>query len=161
MDDGGVKAVRLKSEKSSFSIQRGISVDVRKYPYVTWRWKVDDLPGGGDFRHDASDDQAAQLFVAFGGRDSISYIWDTTAPVGATGGLWIPMVMKVKIVVVDSGGGGLGKWISVTRNVYEDYKRLFGGEPKTAEGLRFQINSQHTGTHASSELEYVEFRKSP
>jgi len=161
IDDGGVKALCMKSENTSFSIQREIKVDVKQYPYVTWRWRVDRLPKGGDFRHDSTDDQAAQLFVAFAGRDSISYIWDTTAPVGTTGSQWIPMVMKVKITVVGSGGKDLGKWVSVTRNVYEDYKKLFGHEPPAAEGLRFQINSQHTGTSAGSCLEYVEFRNTP
>jgi len=147
----------LKSDKASFSVQREIKVDVRKTPYMTWRWRADKLPEGGDFRDSDRDDQAAQLFVAFEGRDSISYIWDTTAPVGSTGEQWIPWVMTVKIVVVESGPKNLGGWVSYTRNVYEDYKRLFGEEPPVAEGLRFQINSQHTGTSAESCIESIEF----
>jgi len=158
--DEGVKAVCLKGENASFSIQRKISVDVKEYPYVTWRWKVTDMPKGADFRKSDKDDQAAQLFVAFG-RKSISYIWDTTAPVGSEGGSSVPLVMSVKIVVVDSGQQDAGKWVTVTRNVYEDYKRLYGKEPPTAEGLRFQINSQYTHTKAQSCLASVEFRKKP
>jgi hypothetical protein len=161
IDDGGVKAICMKSDKASFSVQRKIAVDIKEYPYVTWRWKVSELPKGGDFRHDGTDDQAAQLFVLMDGRESISYIWDPSAPLGATGSHYIPMVMKVRILVVDSGEKDKGRWVSVTRNVYEDYKKLFGKEPPLAEGLRFQINSQHTGTSAESCLEYVEFRKSP
>lgn len=151
----------LKSDKASFSIQREIDVDVKKTPYIKWRWKVLDLPEGGDFRDDDKDDQAAQLFVAFEGRDSISYIWDTTAPVGTTGEHWIPWVMTVKILVVETGEENLGRWVSVTRNVYEDYKNMYGEEPPRAEGLRFQINSQYTGTTAEACIESVEFSETP
>lgn len=159
-DDSG-KCVCLKSEKASFSIQREIEVDVKKTPYVSWRWKVLDLPEGGDFRIGDRDDQAAQLFVAFEGRNSISYVWDTAAPAGSTGEQWIPWAMTVKILVVESGPAKLGKWVTVTRNVREDYMELYGEEPPKAEGLRFQINSQYTGTTAESCLNRVEFREKP
>lgn len=160
-DDGGVKAFCMRSDRASFSIQRGIKVDVKKYPYVTWRWKVNKLPGKGDFRDGDKDDQAAQFFVAFSGDESISYIWDSTAPAGAKGEQWVPWVMTVKILVVETGPANVGKWMSVTRNVYEDYKKLYGKEPPMAEGLRFQINSQYTGDTAESCIDCVEFAKTP
>jgi len=159
IENGGVKAICMRSEKASFSLQRKINVNIKDYPVLTWRWKVTELPKGGDMRKDSTDDQAAQIFVAFSGRDSISYVWDTTAPVGATRSFSVPLVMKVRIVAVASGPGDAGKWVTVTRNVYEDYKRLYGSEPPVAEGLRYQINSQHTGTTAESCLESVEFQR--
>ena len=50
--------------------------------YLTWHWKVTQLPSGGDFRHASTDDQAAQVLVAFDDRRILSYIWDTNAPKG-------------------------------------------------------------------------------
>jgi hypothetical protein len=63
------------------------------------------------------------------------------------------------VVVVRSGPAELGKWIAETRNVYEDYKKLFGNEPPLVKGMRFQINSQHTGTSAESYFANVVFQK--
>ena len=74
--------VQLRSHKSSFSLERGVDVDLAQYPYLSWRWKVAELPRGGDFRHAATDDQAAQVLVAFQDRRVLTYIWDTTAPKG-------------------------------------------------------------------------------
>jgi Protein of unknown function (DUF3047) len=161
VEDDGVKAFEMKSHSSSFSVQRKINVNVGEYPYISWRWKAIELPKGGDFRKSGKDDQAAQVFVAFPGRKSISYIWDTTAPVGSAGEFSIPLLMDVKIIVVTSGEAEIGKWVTVTRNVYEDYKRLYGEEPPPAEGIRFQINSQHTKTTACSRLAWLQFRKAP
>ncbi len=161
VEDEGVKAFEMKSYNSSFSVQRKINVDIGEYPYISWRWKAIELPKGGDFRKSGKDDQAAQVFVAFPGHRSISYIWDTTAPVGSVGAFSIPLVMNVKIIVVTSGEADIGKWVTVTRNVYDDYKRLYGENPPPAEGLRFQINSQHTKTTACARLAWLQFKKGP
>ena len=56
--------LHLKSVKSSFALEHSVDVDPAQMPYLTWRWKVAQLPGGGDFRHASSDDQAAQVLVA-------------------------------------------------------------------------------------------------
>src|SRR5262245_24872829 len=55
--------IHLKSVKASFALERGVDVDTTKHPYLTWRWKVSQLPPSGDFRHAATDDQAAQVLV--------------------------------------------------------------------------------------------------
>jgi hypothetical protein len=43
--------------------------------------------------------------------------------------------------------------------VYDDYKKLFGEEPRAVEGVRLQINSQHTETSAESNFADVVFEK--
>jgi hypothetical protein len=37
-----------------------------------------------------------------------------------------------------------GKWLTVTRNVYDDYRKLFNEEPLHVKGIGIQTNSQHT-----------------
>jgi len=63
------------ARRRRFPLQRAIQVDVQQYPILTWKWKVDKLPIGGDFRRRKTDDQAAQLFVAFSRTRAIVYIW--------------------------------------------------------------------------------------
>lgn len=157
--DGQIGALRLRSRNTSFSVQKRTDVDLSRYPVLSWRWKVTELPGGGDFRSGATDDQAAQVFVAFSKFQAIVYVWDTTAPQGMTGdavGVW---PMKIKVIVVRSGAGSAGAWLSESRNVREDYRRLFGAEPPRVQGIRLQINSQHTGTSAESFFADVAFRE--
>ena len=148
--DGGIPALRLRSEETSFALQKAVDINPQLYPVLSWKWKVTKLPHGGDFRKSNTDDQAAQLFLAFSNRKTIAYIWDTTAPAGSvedTSG--IPFV-NLKTVVVRSGPDDAGRWITETRNVWEDYKSLFGDEPPVLAGIRIQINSQHTATSGES-----------
>jgi hypothetical protein len=159
MRDGDIPALHLKSVDSSYSVQGKVNVDVKRYPILSWKWKVTKLPKGGDFRRSRTDDQAAQLFVAFTETKAIVYIWDTTAPQGLMESTSPVPFMTVKVVVVRSGPAELGKWIAETRNVYEDYKKLYGDEPPLVKGMRFQINSQHTKTSAETYFADVVFRK--
>jgi hypothetical protein len=114
---------------------------------------------GGDFRRSKTDDQAAQLFLAFSKTKAIVYIWDTTVPQGTMGNAAAPFFMSLKAVVVRSGAADMGKWLTEVRNVYDDYKKLFGDEPTEVEGVRLQINSQHTETSAESYFANVVFMK--
>jgi hypothetical protein len=159
MRDGDIPALHLKSVDSSFSLQGEVNVDVKRYPVLAWKWKVTQLPKNGDFRRSKTDDQAAQLFLAFTKTKAIVYIWDTSAPQGLMESTSPVPFMTVKVVVVRSGPAELGKWITESRNVYEDYKKLYGSEPPAVEGVRLQINSQHTGTSAESYFADVAFKK--
>jgi hypothetical protein len=158
--DDGIHAVRLRSSNTSFSLQKEVHVDLKQYPILTWKWKVTKLPNGGDFRKSSTDDQAAQLFLAFSKIRAIVYIWDTTAPQGTMADAAAPFFMSIKAVVIRSGKTETGSWITETRNVYDDYRKLFGGEPgDDVGGVRIQINSQHTGTSAESYFANIAFKK--
>ena len=158
--DGNTHALHLRSVDTSFAFQKPVTVSTRQYPMISWKWKVMKLPGGGDFRKSKTDDQAAQLFVAFSNKKVIGYIWDTNAPKGLVGNTWVPPLMIVKAIVVRSGPSETGKWITETRNAYKDYKKLFGHDPPPVAGIRIQINTQHTETSAESLFADVEFKKS-
>ena len=157
--EGGIHALHLRSEDTSYALQKPVNVDLHKYPMLSWKWKVTKLPDGGDFRRSMRDDQAAQLLVAFSNRKVIAYIWDSSAPQGLMEDAYALPFVTIKVIVVRSGPGETGKWITETRNAHEDYIRLFGHEPPKIGGVRIQINSQHTETSGESFFADVVFRR--
>ena len=157
----GLDALALRSTNTSFSFQREVKADLSAYPLLSWKWKVTKLPEGGDFRSRRTDDQAAQLFVAFSRTRFIVYLWDTSAPKNLVADAFAPPFMSIKVVVLRSGPNDTGKWITETRNVFEDYKRLYGtfDKPPVVSGMRIQINTQHTRTSAESYFADLTFKK--
>ena len=153
--------VQLRSQKASFSLERGVDVDLAQYPYLAWRWKVNELPRGGDFRRASTDDQAAQVLVAFQDRRVVTYIWDTSAPKGTMANASSIPLVHIFAVVCQSGQEQMNRWVSEARNLSEDYERAYGRKPPRVKGIRLQINSQHTGTSAESEFAEVTFRSTP
>jgi hypothetical protein len=156
--DGGGSAIRLKSVDSSFGLERAADVNPAETRYLTWSWKVTQLPSGGDFRNAATDDQAAQLLVAFADRHIVSYIWDTSAPKGTEqSAAYLPLA-HIFAIVCESGEAQSGRWVQEARDVAADYMRAYGKPAPHVKGLRIQINSQHTSTAAESFFGEVAFR---
>lgn len=153
--------LHLRSVKASFALQRDVDVDPIQMPFLTWKWKVTQLPSGGDFRHAATDDQAAQVLVAFADRKVLTYLWDTTAPKGtAASASEIPLV-HIFALVCESGAADVNRWVAENRNIAADYQRAYGKTAPRVKGLRLQINSQHTGSTAESYFGEVAFRSTP
>ncbi len=156
--DGSCRCVRLRSVDSSFALERETDVDPYKARYLSWRWKVTQLPMGGNFRRPATDDQAAQVLVAFADRHILSYIWDSTAPKGTMESSSSIPLLHIFAIVCESGTAEAGKWLREVRDVAADYERAYGKPAPHIKGLRLQINSQHTGSSAESYFEEVAFR---
>ena len=160
----GRKVLQIKSNNDSSTISKEIKVDVKSLPILTWSWQAVTLPKGGDARKSATDDQAAQLYVTFPRFPSqvrsriISYIWDTTAPEGAV--FKSEKTGLVTYVVVRSGPAELGKWLTETRNVLEDYQKIYGEPPGEEVGaISLSIDSNDTRSSAEAYFGEILFRK--
>lgn len=150
--------VHFTSQNSSFALEHSVEVNPADLPFLSWRWKVTRLPQTGDFRRSSTDDQAAQLLVAFSDRRVLSYLWDSNAPKGTMRQASAIPLVHVFAVVCESGPSEMNRWVSETRNVAADYERAFGRPAPRIKGLRLQINTQHTGTDAESYFGQVAFR---
>jgi hypothetical protein len=157
----GESCLRLKSVKSSFGLEHKVDVEPSQMPWLVWKWKVAQLPGGGDFRRASTDDQAAQILVAFDDKRILTYIWDSTAPQGMMQSASSIPFVRIFAVVMRSGQAEANQWITETRNVAADYERAYGKSAPRVKGLRLQINSQHTGTTAESYFGEVAFHSTP
>ncbi len=162
--EGSGQVLRLRSRGDNSTISKEIKIDVRELPVLVWRWKMVTLPAGGDCRSRATDDEAGQLYVAFPRYPTsmrsrvIGYVWDTTAPAGTI--VQSQSSALVTYVVVRSGSAELGRWLTETRNVYDDYKRIYGQAPTEMVGaVSVAIDSNDTRSSAESYIGTILFRK--
>jgi hypothetical protein len=161
----GQRALHLKSEGDSSTISRDIKgkINLQQTPILEWRWKVTKLPRGADARKSATDDEAGQIYVTWPRwpealrSQIIGYIWDTTAPVGST--FKSDKTATVTYVVVESGPGKLGQWITERRNVAEDFKKIYGEAPESPGAISISIDSDDTKSSAEAFVGTVLFRK--
>lgn len=156
------KVLRMRSEKASVSIYREVKIDPRKFPVLSWKWKVTKLPKGADARNIESDDQAAGIYVVFPRFPSfinsqlIGYIWETSVPEGTI--LRSRKNPMVHYIVVRSGVDNLEKWITEKRNVMDDYRKVFGSAAPKVGGIALMIDTDDTLTNAESYFASVEFK---
>ncbi len=157
-------ALRLRSHRASYVLYRDIAIDVQTYPWISWSWKVVQVPPGGDARAASGDDQAAQLYVVFPrwpdpkqNSDVIGYVWDTTAPVDFRAAN--SRVSNVKIIVVASGPARPGIWQRFERNIDQDYLALFGRTPPRAGKVGVMIDSNDTRSDAEALVADIQFAR--
>jgi len=159
--EGNSNYLDLKSHDSSYGLERAVDVDPHDAPFLTWKWQVKELPKGGDFRHIKTDDQAAQVLVAFADKRILSYIWDSTAPPGIMESASSIPLVHVYAFVCRSGAADLNRWLTESHNLASDYVKAYGRPAPRVKGIRLQINTQHTGTSAESCFGEVAIRSTP
>jgi hypothetical protein len=134
---------------SAVTIAKEFEYDLKEYPFLKWQWRVLEYPQGGDERFKGTGDSAAAIYVIFEGRfrpDNVKYVWSSSLPLGTT--TESPYSSKTKIVVLRNQSSHLGEWVSESVNVYADYKRLFGQEPKLVQAIGLMSDSDNTQSKA-------------
>jgi hypothetical protein len=64
----------------------------------------------------------------------------------------------VRMVVVESGAQRIGEWVSIRRNVLEDYRRAFGEEPSDVLAVGLMTDPGDDGSPRRSFYGDITFR---
>jgi len=179
--DGSTMVVKAASQASASGLTKEVRIDPKEYPIVRWRWKVDNLLKAADVATKEGDDYPARLYVTFEydpdkvsfGRKAkykagtlifgdipiaaINYIWDAKAPQG----LFVDNAYTdfARMIVVRSGPQGVGTWMEEERNIYNDYKRAFEGEPPMINGVAIMSDTDNTKESAVAYFGDIVFHK--
>ena len=141
--------LEANAKESAVTIAKKFEYDLTEYPYLSWQWRVTELPKGGDERYKKTGDSAAAIYVIFEGRfrpKSIKYVWSSSLPRGTT--TESPYNSKTKIVVMQNQSSPIDEWVSERVNVYGDYQRLFGEETESVQAIGLMSDSDNTQSTA-------------
>lgn len=181
VQDGSAVVVKAVSNASASGLTKKVRIDPREYPIVRWRWKVDNLLKAADVTTKAGDDYPARLYITFeydpdkvgfgkkakykAGRlifgdipiAAINYIWDAKAPQG----IFFDNAYTdfARMVVLRSGLQGVGTWMEEERNIYEDYRKAFDGEPPMINGVAIMTDTDNTKESAVAYFGDIVFKK--
>ncbi len=123
-----------------------------EYPRLRWSWRANRLPTGA--REDRVNDSGGAVYVSFSKTDwlgrplSIKYVYSSTLPAGT-----VVSTGNVKIIVASSGTDGIGRWVTVERNVVKDYEKLFGDGPPN-EPFTITLWSDSDNTKSVGEVDF-------
>ncbi len=162
VDNDGKRALHLKSRDDGSTIFKDVKVNLRETPVLEWSWKVVILPKDGNSCKKATDDQAAQIYVAWPRFPEalrsriIGYVWDTTAPVGTI--CKSEKSGTVTYVVVRSGPADLGKWFTESRNLREDFKKIYGEDADNPSAVSIAVDSNDTKSESEALIGPIFFR---
>jgi hypothetical protein len=181
IDEEGTTVLRAESNGSASGLFRDADVDPKKYPLMEWKWKVARVPSSANEREKNKDDCAARVFVLF--KDqlpgagvysrlkhkleatfssivppgvAICYAWGSK--LGKDQVIESPYTEWVRIFAVESGPEKAGQWVSEQRNVFEDFKRIFGKEPEKVVGVGIMTDMDQTGESMTAFYRNIVFK---
>ncbi|MFN7220053.1 MAG: DUF3047 domain-containing protein, partial [Burkholderiales bacterium] len=73
----------------------------------------------------------------------LMYIWENKAPVDTL--IESAHTSRIKMIVVESGASGNGRWIGYERNIMRDFERAFGEKPGRILSLGIMTDTDNTG----------------
>jgi hypothetical protein len=105
-------------------------IDLRTHPILSWEWRVHAIPSGANEDVEKLNDTAASIYVVFEMSSIlripkvIRYTWSSSLPKNT-----YLSKGRQKIVVKETGTARKGEWIRFERDIAEDYRNFFDGEP--------------------------------
>jgi hypothetical protein len=151
VQEGDAHVLRAVSNASATGLIYKYPYDLKEFPILTWRWKVENNYKKGDATRKDGDDYPARIYVIFPHwfkpmTRSINYIWANKLPKSE----YVPNTYHSRsiMIAVQSGDENTGKWITERRNVYEDFKMVFDKEPPKAGGIAIMTDTDNTGESA-------------
>ncbi len=157
--ENGNKFLAAEDNGETVILAKSINWDLKKYPYISFKWRVHHVPEGGDERYGRSVDSAAGIYIIYKKKlglipESVKYVWSATLPVGAAtqrSGIGRPWN-----IVAESGEEHMGEWRTYTFNAYEAYKKTFGGNPPDKpEGIGILSDANSTKSKAYADYDDI------
>ena len=156
----GTTVLRLTCNKSTGGVIVAPKVNLNKTPIMRWRWRILNYPKGADGRDPKKDDQPIGIYLGmedgFLKKKSLAYRWEDLTPKGFEGQVTYARILTVHYITMRDNKTKAGEWVTETRNVAEDFKRVYGKVPKKF-ALSVIGNSQYTKSHTVAELDFIEF----
>jgi hypothetical protein len=148
----GRTVLHAKADAASSGLRCEVRINPIDTPWFKWSWRVDALHLNATVADDDAEDTAVRVILTFEGdvaslplRDrmffeqvelftgnklpyaTLAYAWDGQLPVGKT----VPYIRSKRLQnhIVETGNARVGQWLSYERNVFEDFKQIFGVAP--------------------------------
>jgi hypothetical protein len=168
VEDDGRVVLHAKADASASGLIHPVKFDITSAPIVQFRWKISNLIEGADNAVASKEDSPVRVSLSFDGDKSkltfgektasvlakratgrelpyaeLVYVWANKGAVGTV--IPNPHTRRVEMVIAVSGGASVGKWVTVTRNVVEDFRKAFGEEPGPMIDVGILTDTDNTG----------------
>ncbi len=173
IQQGDHTVLHAKADKSASGLRKTVDADPALLPWLVWSWKTNTLLAQADNTRSDKEDAPVRIVLTFAGDTSalpfreqtlgqlvrlvtgedmpyatLMYIWENRQPVGSV--IESAHSGRVKMIVAASGPGEVGQWITLSRNIIEDYRRAFGEAPGKLIGIGVMSDTNRTSGQAEA-----------
>lgn len=149
VNQGSQTVLQAKAEASASGLFKEVVVDLTTHPYLNWHWKLEKGHPPLAERTKGGDDYGARIYIivkgglAFWKTKAINYVWSSAEKKEA---IW-PNAFAGKnamLLAVRTPEDQNNVWYQEKRNVYEDFKKIFGEEIKEIHAIAIMTDSDNS-----------------
>jgi len=171
--EGTQTFLKTESHASASVIMYKDVFNVYEYPYVSWRWKIDNILPGADLKTKKTDDAPIRVYVAFEYNpkkssameralyNSVKLIYGKYPPHSSLNYTWASLALtpdivtssytsRSKMIILEKGAKKKGQWVEESVNIIADYQKAFGESPPDQATIGIMNDSDNTKGSAVS-----------
>jgi hypothetical protein len=171
--EDGVMVLRAIAHGAASGLMFNTHFDPHQFPMISFRWKVAQGIADADNADPTKEDSPVRVMVGFDGdtsklslKDKIAsstaqtasghplpyallmYIWGNKVPVDSV--TVSSRTSRIRMLALSAGDKDIGKWQTFTRNLVEDYKRVFKEEPGNVTSIELLTDTDNTSGDAEA-----------
>jgi hypothetical protein len=165
--EDGVVVLRAIAHGAASGLLFDTQFDPHQFSMLSFRWKVTQGIADADNADPTKEDSPVRVMVGFDGDTSklslkdkfasstaqtasghalpyalLMYIWGNKVPVDSV--TISSRTSRIRMLALSADDKGIGKWQSFTRNLVEDYKRVFKEEPGNVTSIELLTDTDNT-----------------
>ncbi|RWX50028.1 hypothetical protein VU01_14042, partial [Candidatus Electrothrix marina] len=153
-----------ESQNSASALVRKVHIDIEKYPFLNWTWRIENRLVTENEKNKSGDDYAVRLYVVIDGgifiwkTKAVNYVW---ANQSSKGEVWENAFAgkNAMMIALRNRQDKLSTWYIEKRNVYEDLKRLFGTEFHFIDAIAIMTDTDNSHGQAKAYYGDIYFSK--
>ena len=180
----GRPAMAVQSDGAISAMRKVVHTPSGEIQAIRFSWKVAGLMTQADLLDAARSDSPVRIVLAFDGdrsrlsaRDAmlselarsltgeempyatLMYVWSNQLPAGTV--VSSRRTDRIRKMVIESGAGGLNRWLDYERDVRADFEKAFGEPPGRLMAVGIMTDSDNTGASVRAWYGPVQLKRAP
>ena len=161
---GGEQVLLAESQNSASALIKKVHIDIRKYPFLNWTWRIENRLVTENKKNKSGDDYAVRIYVVIDGgifiwrTRSLNYVW---ANQSSKGEIWESAFAGKNSIMIAlrNRQDKVATWYTEKRNVHEDLNRLFGTEFHFIDAIAIMTDTDNSHGQAKAYYGDIYFSK--
>lgn len=151
----GAAVLKAESLNAASGLFRRMTVDIKKHPYLNWRWRIEDRLSPMDETQKPGDDYAARIYLVIDGgwlfwkTKALNYVWSSRQVKDAT---WPNAFTpnNTRMIAARTAEDPTGTWFDEKRNVYEALKQWLGKSVDSIDAIAIMSDTDNSDSTATA-----------
>lgn len=151
----GQDVLKAVSDNSASGLFKKIKIDIKKTPYLNWRWRIENRLTPLIETEKSGDDYSARIYIVvstgifFWQTRALNYVWSSqAAPASNWPNAFAPN--NARMIAVRTSDHKLATWYHEKRNIYQELKQWLGDEVIAIDAIAIMTDTDNSHSHATA-----------